>query len=149
MTHHFNTLRPKQNGHLFAGDSFKCIFLNENFWFPMKFHRNMFHMVQLTIWQHWFRWWLGAEQASSHYLKQCWCVLLTLIFATRPQWVNGLMNGTDNRACQPYLYMSCRQYISWNMRAVLLYFVLFGVNCSCYMTDVIYFSQWRSPEWYG
>ena len=25
-------LRPKQNGHLFADDMFKCIFLNENVW---------------------------------------------------------------------------------------------------------------------
>ena len=25
-----NTLRPRQNGRLFADDTFKCIFLNEN-----------------------------------------------------------------------------------------------------------------------
>ena len=28
----FNTLRPRQNGRHFADDTFKCIFLNENFW---------------------------------------------------------------------------------------------------------------------
>ena len=27
-------------------------------------------MVQLTIFQHWFRQWLGADQATSHYLNQ-------------------------------------------------------------------------------
>ena len=26
----FNTLRPRQNGHQFPDDIFKCIFLNEN-----------------------------------------------------------------------------------------------------------------------
>ena len=29
--------------------------------------------------QHWFRQWLGAEQAESHYLKQCWPSSLTHI----------------------------------------------------------------------
>ena len=29
-------------------------------------------MVQLTIFQHWFRYWLGTVQATSHYLNQCW-----------------------------------------------------------------------------
>ena len=32
----FNTLRPKQNGRHFADDIFKCIFLNENAWMPIK-----------------------------------------------------------------------------------------------------------------
>ena len=32
----FNTLRPRQNGHNFADDIFKCIFLNENVWIPIK-----------------------------------------------------------------------------------------------------------------
>ena len=31
-----NTLRPRQNGRHFADDIFKCIFLNENFWIPIK-----------------------------------------------------------------------------------------------------------------
>ena len=33
---HLNTLRPRQNDHLFADDIFKCIFLNENVRFPIK-----------------------------------------------------------------------------------------------------------------
>ena len=40
------------------------------FW--LKFHWNLFLRVQLTIFQHWFRYWLGAVQATSHYLNQCW-----------------------------------------------------------------------------
>ena len=31
-----NTLRPRQNGHHFADDIFKCIFLNENVWILIK-----------------------------------------------------------------------------------------------------------------
>ena len=49
-TTYVNTLTPKQNGHHFLDDIFKCIFLNENvsIW-------SLFPRVQLTIFQHWFR----------------------------------------------------------------------------------------------
>ena len=39
-------------------------------WF--EFHWSLLLKVQLTISQHWFRNWLGAKQATSHYLNQCW-----------------------------------------------------------------------------
>ena len=42
--------------------------------FRLKFHWNMFLRVQLTIFQHWFRQWLGAGQATSHYLNQWWLI---------------------------------------------------------------------------
>ena len=46
----------------------------------------MFLGVQSTKFEHWFRQGLGAEQATSHYLKQ-WCpCVLTFICVTRPQW---------------------------------------------------------------
>ena len=41
---------------------FKCLFLFE---FKFKFHWSVFPSIQLTIWQHWFRKWLGAEQVTS------------------------------------------------------------------------------------
>ena len=40
--------------------------------FRLKFHWSLFLRVQLTIFHHWFRWWLGAYQATSHYLNQWW-----------------------------------------------------------------------------
>ena len=48
----------------------------------------MFSMVQLTLSQHWFRKWLGAEQAASHYLNQRWPSLLTHICVTGLRWVH-------------------------------------------------------------
>ena len=33
---YLTTLRPRQNGRHFADDIFKCIFLNENDWSPVK-----------------------------------------------------------------------------------------------------------------
>ena len=50
-----NTLKPRKNGRHFADDIFKCIFLNENVWIPIKISLSLFLRVQLTIFQHWFR----------------------------------------------------------------------------------------------
>ena len=55
------TLKPA-NGHHFAGDIFRCIFLNENIVLfliriSLKFVR------EGIIDKHWFRWWPGAPQA--------------------------------------------------------------------------------------
>ena len=33
---HVNTLRPRQNGRLFADDIFKCLFLHEDVWISIK-----------------------------------------------------------------------------------------------------------------
>ena len=40
--------------------------------FLLRFHWSLFLRVQLTIFEHWFRQWLGAGQATSHYLNQWW-----------------------------------------------------------------------------
>ena len=64
------TQPPGQYGSYFTDDIFKCIFMNEKFW--IEFHWSLFHSVQLTISQHWLRWWIGTGQATSHYLNQCW-----------------------------------------------------------------------------
>ena len=65
-------------------------FSNAIFWMKMfelrlKFHWIMFLKVQLTIFQHLFRKWLGVEQATSHYLNQWWHNSQTNICVTRPQ----------------------------------------------------------------
>ena len=66
---HVNTLRPRQNGHLFPDDFFsKAFSWMKIYEFQLKFHWSLF----VTICQHWFRWWLGANQATSHYLNQWW-----------------------------------------------------------------------------
>ena len=42
--------------------------------FRLRFHWSLFIRVQLTLFQHWFRQWLGAGQATSHCLNQWWLV---------------------------------------------------------------------------
>ena len=51
--------------------------------FRFELHWNLFPGVQLTKCQHWFRQWLDAEQATSHYLNQCWPSSLTHIYAAQ------------------------------------------------------------------
>ena len=54
-----------------ADDIFKRIILNENVRISINISLNwsMFLTVQLTIFQHLFRQWPGADQATSHYLN--------------------------------------------------------------------------------
>ena len=40
----------------------------------LRLHWSLFIWFELTIFQHWFRWWLGAGQATSYYLNQWWLV---------------------------------------------------------------------------
>ena len=56
----FNTLRPRQNKRHFADDIFKCIFLNENVWIPIKISlkfvpqgpiHNISALVQIMAWR--------------------------------------------------------------------------------------------------
>ena len=42
------------------------------FKFRLKFHWSLFRRAQLTIIQYWFRYLLGADQATSHYRNQWW-----------------------------------------------------------------------------
>ena len=69
-----NTLWLRQNG-CHSGDKiFKCISWMKMHEFRLRFHWSLFPRVQLTIFQHWLRSWLGAGQAISHYLNQWWLV---------------------------------------------------------------------------
>ena len=66
-------------------------FSNEFSWMKIyefldqNFHWGLFPRVQLTICQHWFRWWLGADKVTNHYLDQWWLVYWR-IYIYRPHW---------------------------------------------------------------
>ena len=56
--------------------------ISQTFWIPfswtkmfeyrLKIHWSLFLGVQLTIFHHWFRQWLGAVQTTRHSLNQWW-----------------------------------------------------------------------------
>ena len=68
----------RRNGIHFPDNIFQCIFLNENVWILNTIWLKFVPEVQLTMIQHWFRKWLGAYQATSHYLNQWWSGLVIL-----------------------------------------------------------------------
>ena len=85
----FNTLMPRQNGRHFADDIFKCIFLNENLWIPLKISltfipkgpiNNIPILVQVMAWRR-----PGDKPLSEPMVVN----LLAHICVTRPQWVKG------------------------------------------------------------
>ena len=75
-----NTLRPRQNGRHIPDDILKCFSWMKIYKLWLSFHWSMFRVVHLIIFHHWFKYWLGAEEATNNYMKYWW-----LIF-----WRNGL-----------------------------------------------------------
>ena len=106
------------------------------FEFRLKFHWGLFLRFQLTIFQHWFRYWLGAIQTTSHYLKQWWLVYWHIyaslgLNALIPMWqlehsvYFSFMNILKLRIKNAGLFYDL-QYIPRNMHTVfaLLCFVV-------------------------
>ena len=93
-------LRPRQNGRHFADDIFKCIFLNENVWIPIKISlkfvlkgriNNIPALVQIMAWPR-----PGDEPLSEPVMVN----LPTHKCVTPPQWVNSLVLGRFQRYFQ-------------------------------------------------
>ena len=53
------------------------IHFNGNYGFRLRFHWSLFLRFELTIFQHWLRSWLDADQATIHYLNK-WCIYALL-----------------------------------------------------------------------
>ena len=86
----YNTLRPGQNGSHFADAIFKCIFMNENGWIPIKISlkfvpkgpiNNITALVQIMAWRQ-----PGDKPLSEPIMVR----LPTHICVTWPQWVNNV-----------------------------------------------------------
>ena len=83
-----NTLRPRQNGHHFTDNIFKCIFLNENVWMSIKISlmfvpkgpiNGIPALVMIMAWRR------SVDKPLSEPMMVS---LMTHICVTRSQWVN-------------------------------------------------------------
>ena len=90
-----NSSLPGQNGHHFADDIVRCIFVNEKFCIQLRFHWSLFPIEQLTITC------TGLENGlvPSHYLNQCWPNSLTHFCGTRGKWVNDKSTLDQEMGC--------------------------------------------------
>ena len=86
----FNTLRPRHNGRHFVDNIFKCIFLNENAWIPVKISlkfvpkgpiNNIPALVLIMAWR----------RSGDKPLSEPMIGLPTHICVTRPQWVKDCL----------------------------------------------------------
>ena len=112
MHPYINSMRLRQNGRHFTDDIFKCIFLNENVWIPIKISskfvcqgpiNNIPALVQIMAWR-----WPGNKPLSRPMMVS----LPMHICVIRPQWVNI---GPDNG-----LAPGRRQAIIWPNETILL-----------------------------
>ena len=96
---HIRPIMPGQNGHA-ADVIFTCMSWTKvvKCWF--QFRPSSFLWVLLRTSQHWFRLWLGGEQATSHYMNQCGSWSVTPYGVTGPQWVSRYTPLAGNqRSC--------------------------------------------------
>ena len=112
----FNTLRPRQNGRHFADDIFKCIFLNENVWIPIKISmkfvpkgpiNNIPALVQIIAWRR-----PGNKPLSEPMMV----VSPTHICVTRPHELShGLWPVPSHHPSQWWLIVNCtlRNQLQW------------------------------------
>ena len=54
------------------------------FW--LRFHWSLFLRVQLTVFQHWFRLWLGTGQGTSYYRNQWWLIYWCIFVSLDLNW---------------------------------------------------------------
>ena len=131
----FNTLRPRQNGRHLADYIFKCIFLNENVWIPIKItlkfvpkgpFNNIPALVQIMAWRR-----PGDKPLSEPMMVS----LTTHICVTRPQWVNDVFLGNIHNGHIPVIgaWQNCPPY-SENAH-------LFGERCFFFITLI----GWKYP----
>ena len=100
-----NTLRLEHNGcHL---QTFSNTFPKEKICILIHIHQSLFHRVQFTISQLWFKWWFDTEQVTSHYQHQwswwrhqmeTFSALLALCAGNSPVPVNSPHKGQWRRA---------------------------------------------------
>ena len=113
------TLRPRQNGRHFAHNNFKCIFLNENVWFRLKFHwsfpkdpiNNIPALVEMMA-----RCRPGEIDfrlnAVLHYHHICW---MNLLINSSSPGENGRQFANDNFKCifmnENFVFLTYQRHI--------------------------------------
>ena len=126
-----DTLRPRQNGRHLADDIFKCIFLNENIWIPIKISlkfvpkgriNNIPALVQIIAWRR-----PGDKPLSEPMMVS----LLTHIYVTRPQLVNPPLTLTSRKWSQRHgpVYMNG---IIWRIvNDVVSFYYIYYTSIGC------------------
>ena len=120
--------------------------------FRSRFHWSLFLRVQLTIFQHWFRWWLGADQATSHCLNQWWLIYrrlyasLGLIELSFAQSTTISLRYDDDMPCMeklPTFGPLCRESTGDVRNPIMPFFDVSLFAWTSYWTNSLYFGDSR------
>ena len=132
---HVNTLKPRPNRRHFADDIFKCIFLNQNVWIPIKVSmkfvpkgpiNNIPALVQIMAWRP-----PGDKPLSEPMMVS----LTTHICVTWPQWVNSILHSRFEYTLDQLMaccLMAPRHYLNQ------CYLIVNMISCSGTPLDTIY-----------
>ena len=84
-----NILKLRQSDCHLADHILKLIFFKDDFFILIHGSHKYISKGPIDNRHHWFRWWLGTEQVTTHYLNQYWHSLVTHIcIITWLQWFN-------------------------------------------------------------
>ena len=137
-----NTLTPRQNGHRFADDTFKRIFLNGNVtlkFVPKGPINNNPALVQMMAWRR-----SGDKPLSESMMVS----LLTHICVTRPQWVKPKdCLCMDSHVFLVALFIKCWS-VSWKASLESTLVEKDGHCCGRYSGTKSYLSSHYKYDWY-
>ena len=146
----FNTLRPRQYGRHFADDIFKCIFLNENIWIPIKISMKVVpkgpvndipSLVQIMAWR----------RPGDKPLSEPMMVSLTAhICITRPQWVKIVYAGECFRNDKYLQAQTPKPHASSHYSDVIIGSIASQITSLTIVCSSVYSDanglHWNSPE---
>ena len=135
-------MRPRQNGHHFLDDIFKCIFLNENVWISIKISlkfvpkgpiNNIPALVQIMAWRR-----SGDKPLSEPMVVR----LSTHICVTRPQWVANICHCSLTLALRMQWSVSKKTFCR-NKKTIVICIPLLSI-----LEGGWYFGRWTwSASW--
>ena len=145
-----------------SGNIFKCIFMNEKFciliqiplFVPKGAINNNPALVQIMALHR-----TGdkpfAEQATSHYLRQCWPSSLMHICGTRGRWVNYTTGSFNNKMDFINIFLFCESgiiliiwYFSWNQISQRNYYILINSPQATTAADINKVPSWNKVKLY-
>ena len=101
----------------YGSHSYRIFIIALTLLYPWLYFDSNLNFISWDPWDHrpsWFTWWLGAEQASRHYLHQWWHSSLTHTCVIRPQGIKlshyiicTLWNMVSLRIHGIYKYIEC------------------------------------------
>ena len=101
---HSNASRPGKDGHRFVDNISRCISPMKLFYFVSDFAETS-KKIRLPTSHLWFRYWLGAHQASRHCMKQRWpYTSWTCLTLTSLGYITLVITGT----IIPVLYLKAK-----------------------------------------